>query len=98
MLLDWILPGVAGLAALEVMRDRGFNWPVIMITGRDAAVPGKQTFVLEEKHVLAKPFDPESWWMSSIACGRRLCPQSKNGAEAAGGPHRRRRAPVQPSG
>ena len=56
VLLDWMLPGVSGLAVLQAMRKRGDVTPVVMLTARDAV--SDRALALNEgaDDYLVKPF------------------------------------------
>ena len=55
-LLDWMLPGISGLAVLSALRKRGDVTPVIMLTARDAV--GDRALALNEgaDDYITKPF------------------------------------------
>jgi DNA-binding response OmpR family regulator len=55
-LLDWMLPGISGLAVLSALRKRGDVTPVIMLTARDAV--GDRALALNEgaDDYIMKPF------------------------------------------
>lgn len=56
VLLDWMLPGRDGLQILEVLRRRGLQTPVLMVTARDAVEDRVQGLDVGADDYLVKPF------------------------------------------
>lgn len=58
LLLDVNMPGLDGLSVLKLLRNQGFDGPVILMTGFGEQVFSQQEMArLKVSGVLAKPFD-----------------------------------------
>ena len=57
VLLDLQLPGISGLAVLQIIRERDPNIPVIMFSGYGAVAPAVEAMQLGAENFLEKPFD-----------------------------------------
>ncbi len=57
ILLDIMLPGMSGEEALTVIRNRGIDTPVIMVTAKTDTDTKVNTFDLGADDYIAKPFD-----------------------------------------
>ena len=55
-LLDWMLPGLSGLAVLQELRKRGDVTPVLMLTARDAVADRTLALNAGADDYLVKPF------------------------------------------
>ena len=56
LLIDYALPGASGLDALRALRDRGIDWPAILMTGHETEDLEVEAERLGVRSVLAKPF------------------------------------------
>lgn len=56
VLMDVTLPGTDGLAALDELRRRRLNWPVILMTGQDLSKLPRNTSASKPCALLEKPF------------------------------------------
>ena len=65
MLLDLHMPGMSGLELLELMRQRGWDLPVIVITGRSDDLLKERALRAGVVAVLDKPVD-ESTLMNAL--------------------------------
>lgn len=65
MLLDLHMPGMSGLELLELMRQRGWDLPVIVITGRSDDLLKERALRAGVVAVLDKPLD-ESTLMNAL--------------------------------
>ena len=65
MLLDLHMPGMSGLELLELMRRRGWNLPVIVITGRSDDLLKERALRAGVVALLDKPVD-ESTLMNAL--------------------------------
>jgi DNA-binding NtrC family response regulator len=59
MLLDVRMPGMDGLTAVEVLRTRGLELPILMISGFGTIDTAVQALHLGADHFLSKPIDPD---------------------------------------
>jgi DNA-binding response OmpR family regulator len=59
VLLDWNLPGQAGLDLLKSWRASGRRWPVIMLTARDAVADRVEGLTSGANDYIVKPFANE---------------------------------------
>jgi DNA-binding response OmpR family regulator len=76
VLLDWSLPGKAGIEILKDYRARGGNSPIIMLTGRTEMESKLQGFDAGADDYLAKPFNMKELLARTRALLRR--PESVN--------------------
>jgi DNA-binding response OmpR family regulator len=84
VLLDWMLPDRSGIEVLEILRRRGIDVPVLMLTARDSVGDRVTGLVHGADDYLVKPFAfPEV-----VARLRALLRRATRGAEneAAAGP------------
>ena len=56
LVLDWMLPGLSGLEVLALVRSRGADLPVLMLTARDAVDDRVAGLERGADDYLAKPF------------------------------------------
>ncbi|HEY9868728.1 MAG TPA: response regulator, partial [Candidatus Obscuribacterales bacterium] len=56
IVLDWDLPGVAGVEICRQYRDQGGSSPVLMLTGRGTVADKEQAFDIGADDYLVKPF------------------------------------------
>jgi DNA-binding NtrC family response regulator len=59
MLLDVRMPGMDGLTAVEVLRKRGLELPILMISGFGTIDTAVEALHLGADHFLSKPIDPD---------------------------------------
>ena len=59
MLLDVRMPGMDGLTAVEVLRKRGLELPILMISGFGSIDTAVEALHLGADHFLSKPIDPD---------------------------------------
>ena len=59
MLLDVRMPGMDGLTAVEVLRTRGLELPILMISGFGSIDTAVKALHLGADHFLSKPIDPD---------------------------------------
>jgi len=59
MLLDVRMPGMDGLTAVEVLRTRGLELPILMISGFGTIDTAVKALHLGADHFLGKPIDPD---------------------------------------
>ena len=59
LLLDMRMPGVDGLAAIEVLRTQGLEIPILMISGFGTVESAVESLHLGADHFLRKPVDPD---------------------------------------
>jgi two-component system response regulator HydG len=59
MLLDVRMPGMDGLTAVEVLRTRGLELPILMISGFGTIDTAVKALHLGADHFLSKPIDPD---------------------------------------
>ena len=59
MLLDLRMPGMDGLTAVEVLRRRGLEIPILMISGFGTIDAAVESLHLGADHFLSKPVDPD---------------------------------------
>jgi len=59
VLLDMRMPGMDGLTAVEVLRTRGMNAPVLMISGFGTIDTAVESLHRGADHFLSKPVDPD---------------------------------------
>jgi two-component system OmpR family response regulator len=71
VILDWMLPGMDGLAVCRTVRDRGIKIPILMLTARGEV--GEKVLGLDAgaDDYLAKPFDLGELLARVRALGRR---------------------------
>jgi two-component system response regulator FixJ len=60
VLLDIHMPGLDGLSVQQAMKDRGFGWPVIVLTGRGDVGLAVQAMKNGAFEFLQKPYEPEA--------------------------------------
>ena len=58
IVLDWNLPGMPGIEVCQRFRGNGGHTPVLMLTGKDAAVDKAAGLDAGADDYLVKPFDP----------------------------------------
>ncbi len=56
VILDVVLPGLDGFAVCAALRERGFNWPILMLTALDAVSDRVSGLDSGADDYLAKPF------------------------------------------
>ena len=56
LILDWMMPGMSGVEALEALRSRGVKTPCLMLTARDAVEDRVRGLDAGADHYLPKPF------------------------------------------
>jgi two-component system, LuxR family, response regulator FixJ len=59
LLIDYSLPGTNGLEVLDALRERGFRWPAILMTGHELDGIERDAKRAGVRCVLEKPFDTE---------------------------------------
>jgi two-component system response regulator HydG len=59
LLLDLRMPGMDGLTAVEVLRTRGLELPILMISGFGSIDTAVEALHLGADHFLSKPIDPD---------------------------------------
>lgn len=71
VLLDWMLPGLDGLAVCRAIRDRGVHTPIMLLTARDEV--GEKILGLDAgaDDYVSKPFDLGELLARVRALGRR---------------------------
>lgn len=71
LILDWELPGMAGIEILKKFRDAGGTTPVLMLTGRKMMEDKEAGFEAGADDYLTKPFNPKEFSMRIKALLRR---------------------------
>lgn len=71
LLIDVRMPGQDGIALLENLRDRGSNWPVIMMTGHGEIATAVQAIQGGAIDFIEKPF-AETLLLACLANGAKL--------------------------
>ncbi|PSJ36308.1 response regulator transcription factor [Allosphingosinicella deserti] len=56
ILMDYDLPGRDGIEALKELRERGYAWPVIMMTGYQEEAIAAEALQLGARSIVEKPF------------------------------------------
>ncbi|MCP3101523.1 response regulator transcription factor [Myxococcus sp. K15C18031901] len=72
VILDWMLPGLAGVDLLRAMRAQGDNTPVIMLTAKDAVADRILALNAGADDYLVKPFSFEELLARIRAILRRV--------------------------
>lgn len=76
VVLDWMLPGVSGLALLQDLRRSGDVTPVILVTARDAVADRTQALNAGADDYVVKPFAFEELLARIRAVLRRSGPRA----------------------
>ncbi len=72
IILDWMLPGMDGLAVCENIRGKALKHiPIIMLTARDTLADKVTGFELGADDYLTKPFALEELYMRCLALSKR---------------------------
>jgi DNA-binding response OmpR family regulator len=71
IILDWGLPGMAGIEVCRKFRDRGGTTPILILTGKSSIVEKGEGFASGADDYLTKPFDVRELSMRLRALQRR---------------------------
>jgi two-component system, OmpR family, phosphate regulon response regulator OmpR len=82
VLLDVMMPGLDGVAALRQVRAAGDDIPVIFVTARDSVTDKVEGLELGADDYLSKPFDPRELLARIDTVLRRRAPTSTGRPEA----------------
>src|SRR5262249_15299663 len=78
IILDWPLPKMTGLEAIQELRSKGGLTPILMLTGRDAVPDKTRGLDAGADDYLTKPFDGQELSARIRALLRRATKQTSN--------------------
>ena len=84
IILDLMLPAVDGMTVCRTLRQRGINWPVIMLTAKDAVEDRVQGLDAGADDYLVKPFAFSELLARIRAIFRRKSGEGPTSLEVAG--------------
>ena len=71
ILLDIMMPNMDGYELTKVLRDSGYNLPILMITAKEAQSDKKKGFIIGADDYMVKPVDEEEMILRISALLRR---------------------------
>ena len=86
ILMDYSLPGLDGLAATRALRDAGYKWPIILMTGYLAADIAAEAERSGVRSIIEKPFSVEAL-VQELTLSEGACPRGTRRGQRANSHH-----------
>lgn len=71
MVLDIMMPNMDGYELTKVLRESGYNLPILMVTAKEALADKKKGFIVGTDDYMVKPVDEEEMILRIVALLRR---------------------------